>query len=211
MGKCASMKPTRTTQDLDSLLGRGSIGAARRDAILQTVLARVKAETPARARGRWSFAGLGIVAATTAVLIFLGPRFSSSDLSPFRAKGTALTMPSVHIECLGATLGACPSGSLLVVRVAGVRGFVSAWAEPVSGGERIWYFSAETLSPLVDAVSAIPPATTRAVKLGHEHAVGTYVVDIRVTDRPIGRDSLLHLPASAVLAKGQASLTVTSP
>ena len=48
--------------------------------------------------------------------------------------------PSVEIECLGATLEACPTGSLLVVRVAGVRGYVSAWAEPVGGGEKILVF-----------------------------------------------------------------------
>jgi hypothetical protein len=95
--------------------------------------------------------------------------------------------------------------------VAGVRGFVSAWAEPAQGGERIWYFSAETFSPLVDAVSAIPAATTRAVKIGPEHASGTYVVHIRVTERPMGRDDLLRLPVSAALVSDTGLLTVTSP
>jgi hypothetical protein len=205
------MKPPHTTEDIDSLLGRGGIGATRRDAILQTVLARAKAEAPARARWRWFLAGLGTAAVSVAALIFLAPRFSAPAGSPFRAKGTAATNPSAQIECLGATLDTCPTGSLLVVRVAGVRGFVSAWAEPTIAGERIWYFSAETFSPLVDAVSGIPAATTRAVKLGPEHATGTYIVQIRVTERPMGRGDLVHLPGLGALAAGQASLTVTLP
>ena len=204
------MKPTRTTEELDSLLGRGSIGATRRDAILETVLARVKAEAPARTRWRWSLAGLATAAAAAALILFV-PRFSPLTSSSFRAKGTGGTAPSVHLECLDANLDACPTGSLLVVGVAGVRGFVSAWAEPSDGGERIWYLSAETFSPLVDAVSAIPAATTRAVKIGPEHTSGTYVVRIRVTERPMRRADLLRLPVSSVLAATQVSLTVTSP
>ena len=142
------------------------------------------------------------------------PRLSPPASSPFRAKGTAVkpwATPFAEIECLGATLDACPTGSLLVVRVTGVRGFVSAWAEPAQGGERIWYFSAETFSPLVGAVPTTPAATTRAIKIGLEHAAGAYVVEVRVTERPMGRDDLLRLPGNAALAKGRALLTVTSP
>ncbi len=98
-----------------------------------------------------------------------------------------------------------------MVRVAGVRGYVSAWAEPAGGGERIWYFSADTSSPLVDAVSTSPAVATRAVKLGPEHAAGAYVVEVRVTAKPIARDELLRLPEDAALAKGRARLTVTLP
>ena len=214
MGKWASMKSPRTIEELDSLLGRGSIGATRRDAILATVLARVRAESTARPRWRWSLAALGTAVVAAAALLLLVPRFSPPASSPFRAKGTAAkppATPSAEIECLGATLAACPTGSLLVVRVAGVRGFVSAWAEPAQGGERIWYFSAETFSPPVDAVPASSAVATRAVKIGPEHAAGAYVVQVRVTERPMARDDLLRLPGSAALAQGQALLTVTSP
>jgi hypothetical protein len=208
------MKPTRTREELDALLGRGGIGATRRDEILSTVLAHAKAEAPARPRWRWSLAGLGTAVVVAAALFVLVPRFSSPTQSPFRVKGTvptgtAATTPSVLIECLGASLHACPAGSLLVVRSAGVRGFVSAWAEPTGGGERVWYFSAETYSPRVESVPTAAP--TRAVKIGPEHAAGAYVVEIRVTERAMGRDELLHLPASAALASAQALLVVTSP
>ena len=207
------MKQKRTDEELDSLLGRGSMGATRRDAVLESVLARVRAEAPSRPRWRWSLAGLGLAAA--AALIFLVPRFSPPASSPYRAKGTAAgppaSKPSVDIECVGATLDGCPTGSLLVVRVAGVRGYVSAWAEPAGGGERIWYFSADTFSPLVDATSTTPTLATRAAKIGAEHAAGAYVLDVRVTERPMRREDLLRLPGSEALAKGRARLTVTSP
>jgi hypothetical protein len=119
--------------------------------------------------------------------------------------------PSADIECLGATLDACPTGALVVVRVGGVRGFVSAWAEPVGGGERIWYFSADGFSPEVDALSEGPVATTRAVKIGPEHRPGGYVVHVVVTEGAMAREALMRLPANAALAKGQRLLTITSP
>ena len=210
-GDCARMKPKRTIEELDSLLGRGGIGASRRDAVLETVLARVKTEGgSARTRVWWSFAGLGLASAAVA-LILLVPRFSPFSSSSFRAKGSGASAPSVQVECLGATLGRCPTGSLLVVRAAGVRGFISAWAEPFGGGERVWYFSAETSSPRVDAVSENSADAIRAVKLGPEHVEGSYVVQIRVTERPMRRDELLRMPGTAALVTGQASLSVTSP
>jgi hypothetical protein len=208
------MKPIRNKEEIDSLLGRGSIGATRRDAILQTVLARIGAESPARTRWRWSFAGLGTVAVVAAAIFLLLPRFTQPGLSPFRAKGTAAKPPatsSVELECLGATLDACPTGSLLVVRVTGVRGYVSAWADPVGGGERIWYFSADSHTPLVDAVLTPSASTTRAIKIGPEHLASTYVVEIRVTEQPMRREDLMRMPESTALARGQGLLNVTSP
>jgi hypothetical protein len=115
------------------------------------------------------------------------------------------------MECLGASPAACPTGSRLIFSASGVRGFVSAWAEPVGAGERIWYFAADTVSPAVDPDAGVPALATRAVKVGPEHAAGNYRVEVRVTERPMARAELLHLSDGAVLARGQFSLTVTSP
>jgi hypothetical protein len=201
--------------ELGALLGRGGIGASRRDAILKTVLAQVKAESSAPRRWRWPVVALGTASLVAAVSFLLVPLFSQPSFAPFRAKGTAAkalaSTPAVAIECLGATPDACPKGSLLVVRVSGVRGYVSAWAEPVGEGERIWYFSADTYSPLVDGISNPSTATTRVVRIGPEHFEAAYVVDIRVTDREVRREEVLHIPASAVLASGRVALTVISP
>jgi hypothetical protein len=213
-GKRATMKQVRTEAELDSLLARGGIGAVRRDAILETVLARVEVERPSGSRRRWVFAVFGAAGAVAAFLLLVSQR-STDTPAQLRAKGPATqpstTAPSADIDCLGATLDRCPSGSLVLVRVTGVRGFVSAWAEPAGGGERIWYFSADSFSPSVDAMSTTAVATTRAIKIGPEHRSGTYLVQVRVTERPMARDELLHLPANAVLAKGASLLRVTSP
>jgi len=216
VGNWVNMQPRRNREDLDSLLGRGSIGATRRDAILETVLAQAKAEIPVLPHRRWYFAGLGAAAVAAAALFLLAPRTESNATSPFRAKGVVsnppTASPSMEIECLGGTLEACPTGSLLVVRGSGVRGYVSAWADPIGGGgERIWYFSADSHTPLVDAISNPSTATTRAIKIGSEHVAATYVVETIVTERPMTRDELRRIPADAMLARGQALLTVTLP
>jgi hypothetical protein len=206
------MRQERTDAALDSLLDRGGLGAARRDAILSHVLAHAQAERSRRPRRRWAVAAFGSAAAAAAVLL-LAP-WRSPQVPSVREKGTAgrpaSTEPSAELDCLGATLGACPKGSLIVVHAANVRGFLSAWAEPEDGGERIWYFSAESSSPLVDALST-SVAASRAVKLGPEHAPGSYVVHVRVTAQPMARDQLVRLSKNAALAATEALLTVTSP
>jgi hypothetical protein len=207
------MKQRRTTEELDVLLDRGGLGACRRDDILKNVLAHVGRERPPRSRRRWALAGSGVAIAAAAAALFIVQRrpVDPAAGSAFRAKGTTLaSVPSATIECLSGTPAACPIGSLLGVRVVGTRGYVSAWAEPTDGGERIWYFSAETVSPLLDGLAADQP-TRRAVKIGPEHRAGTYVVEIRVTDRPLARSALLRLPAALASASGRVPLTVTLP
>ncbi len=210
------MKTTRTTEELDSLLGRGSVGATRRDAILAGVLAHTAIRRRAQSRWRWPFAGLATVAAAAAGLFLLAPRLSSPLPSPpqggFRAKGGATPAgPSLAMECFGASLSACPTGSRLIFSGTGVRGFLSAWAEPVGGGERIWYFAADTVSPAIDPDAGEPALATRAVKVGPEHAAGSYRIEVRLTERPMARTELLQLSDNAGLAREQFSLTVTSP
>jgi hypothetical protein len=205
------MKPRLSREQLDTLLGRGGIGATRRDTILENVLARVQATSPARRFWRWTFAGLG-VAATVAALFLLIPRLSQPALSPFRAKGATppTVKPTAWLECLGATLRACPTGSLLAVQAMGVRGYLSAWAQPVAGGERIWYFSAETSSPLVEGSLPASDSPQRAVKVGPEHAAGSYVVEIRVTKRPLNHEEILRASDGEMLVASQATLTVVA-
>lgn len=211
------MKHRRTTEELDALLGRGGLSPTRRDVVLEAVVNHVKRERSGRSWWGWSFAGLGAAAAAAVALLLVAPWRPSQTTaeSSLRAKGSALpnraTAPAVEIGCSESTLQACPFGSLLVIRAIGVRGFVGAWAEPVGGGERIWYFSAETTSPMVDGVAPDSTAASRAVKIGPEHSAGTYAVEIRVTDRPMGHADLLRLSPTAALAIGRASLTVTSP
>jgi hypothetical protein len=208
------MKKAHTDAELDSLLERGGLGATRRDEILSRVLAGAAAERPTRLRWRWSLAAIGSAAAAAALLV-LAPRFSPNTTSPFRAKGTVTrpsgTAMSTSLECLGGTLEACPTGSLVAVSATGVSGYVSAWAEPTRDGERIWYFSAEGASPFLDPASVAPVAKTLAAKIGPEHMLGIYVVHVRVTERPMKREQLLRMPSDAAIVSGQFLLNVTKP
>ena len=208
------MKKARTDAELDSLLERGGLGATGRDAILSRVLAGVAAERPTRSRWRWSLAACGMAAAA-ATLLVLVPRLSPNPASPFRAKGNvarpSATARSANLECLGGTLQACPTGSLVAVSTIGVSGYVSAWAEPTGGGERIWYFSAEGASPFVDPALLAPAAKTLAAKIGPEHHLGQYIVHVRVTERPMHREQLLHMQTGAALVSGQFSINITKP
>lgn len=208
----ANMKQTRTDAELDTLLERGGLGLTRREAILSAVLERVQADRRTKSRWRQAFVAAGTLGAVAALLLIM-PRFSPH--SPLRAKGVgakpSISASTAEIDCLGATPDACPMGSLVIVRVAGVRGFISAWADPVGGGERIWYFAADSFSPLVDALSTSSAATTRAVKIGPEHRPGAYVVRVSVTERPMARREILGLPAEDTLFQGQFSLRVMPP
>jgi hypothetical protein len=198
-------------EELDRLLGRGAIGPSRRDAMLETILAQTRKQAPTQSRWRWVFVGLAALTATATALVLLVPRWSPTVGSPFRSKGAPVLAPTASLECLGGTLDACPVGSLLAIRVSGTRGYVSAWAEPARGGERIWYFSAESESPSVAVDPSSAGILTRAVKIGPEHAAGTYQVELRVTERPMSRVDLLGAPAGAVLLASRSALTVSGP
>lgn len=207
-GSWAEMNSRWSKKHLDTLLGRGGMGAASRDAVLENVLAKIQDTATPRRRWSWSWilAWSG-VAATVAALVLLVPRFSQPT---FRAKGaqSPAAKPSATLLCLGATLDACPTGSLLALRITGATGYISAWAQPAGGRERIWYFSAETSSPFIDERAPATEVVQRAVRLAAEHTVGSYVVEIRVTPRPMKREELLHAPADATLLATQSRFTV---
>ena len=205
------MKGKRTTDELDALLGRGGLGACKRDSILETVLQKVTNQQRRRRLWRWSVVGAGLAAAAASAVLIMPRHLSQPTMSTsFRAKGTPTRpiAPSARVDCLGGTLAACPAGSLLVLNVVGARGFVSAWAEPVGGGERIWYFSADTHCPWVDGLAGDSAAANRAVKIGPEHSPGRYLVEIRVTSRPMGRADLLRLTEDSALVTSRSSFVV---
>ncbi len=205
------MDPRRSDTELDELLGRGSIGAGRRDAILETVLARVKVEKTAKRR-RWVRAGIGATAVAIAASLLVVPQIFKADSPGFRAKGApGLAQAGISVECLGGELARCPVSSLLVISASGLRGYISAWAEPTHGGERIWYFAAEASSPFVDATAASSAVATRAVRIGKEHKPGAYVVELRVTETPMSRAALMQGRLGQVLAASRVPLIVTKP
>ncbi len=151
--------------------------------------------------------------AAAAAVVLLVPRPESDGLRP---KGRAAA--ALEVACVGGTLAACPRGATLVFSVAldpGHAGYLAAWAEPRAGGERIWYFSAETETPHVSGEAADTgdgvAVLKRGIRLGPEHAPGTYDVRLVVTAEPATRAALLGAGAPAPLGAAEFPLEVSTP
>ena len=92
---------------------------------------------------------------------------------------------------------------------AGARtGYVSAYAEPVGGGERVWYFSAEHSAPAIAASGGATAPLDAAVQIGPEHRPGRYFVHLVVAARPLSRSETLQPPAGDALASETFPLVV---
>ncbi|HEV3190385.1 MAG TPA: hypothetical protein VGY54_07800 [Polyangiaceae bacterium] len=171
--------------DLDALLARGALSGPTRERVLGGVLDRV---SPSQ-RGKSIKTAVAILfPAAAAVAIWFGgvrplakPGASSSA---FEARGSASRTVRVDAACSGGPMLSCPRGSRLVFRgwPDTPPSYLAAFADPVGGGERIWYFSVESESPRLGAA-----AVDRAVLIGPEHAVGRYVIHVIVSTRPISR------------------------
>jgi hypothetical protein len=167
----------RSTHEIDRLLARGGLSGAARETILEQVL-----ESTPRRRATiqrwWYVAAIACgMLAVTPVLI----RNTSDD--GWRRKGQGAALP-VQLECIGASLEACPVGSQLWFRISDVaaeRRFV-AFATDASKA-RIWYFPAR--SPLRSSADrdARSGWSKRAVVIGPEHRPGRFQVHVLdVTD-----------------------------
>jgi hypothetical protein len=196
-----------TRHHLDRLLARGALSGREREDVLARVLERT-ARPAARARVRpliFGVAGLAVCAAAAVAVAAAWPR---RDTGAFASRGAQDQGIHVEIACSGARLSACPVGSHLVFSASGAApGYLAAWAEPVAGGERIWYFSAER-----DAPSILPTATAapldRAVEIGPEHAIGKYFVHIVVGAHPLSREQALRGDPGSILASETAAIEV---
>lgn len=170
---------------LDALLAQGRMSGSRRDQVLAGALA--KARPPAR---RWAWLGLGslsLAAAAAAVLLLM-------PTSPFRARGSAGAV--LEVDCVGGGQGGCAEGSMLMFHVSGASdgGFLTAWAEPTAGGERIWYFPTKATPQAQVAKQAEPQTLGLGVMLGAEQPKGSYVVHLLLTPTPLTRDDALAMP-----------------
>ena len=166
--------------ELDRLLSRGRLGQARKRRMLRDVLASVQAsEVPAR-RFRWRWPSLAVLSLSggLAAAAFWARPFAEAP-SALREKGPPAGAPVIAMACLGGSLGACPPGSRIAFWLEGDRkepAFVTAYADPVGGGERVWYLTNE----------AVP----RAALVGKEQSSGRYRVSAILTRRPVERTRL---------------------
>ena len=198
----------RSDDEIDLLLSRGKLSGSQCERILEAAIAASREGFWARWRGRiaWSAAGLTLATGAAALLLMLRP---AHDGAPgFQVKGSA-DAPLITVACLGAQVSACPPGSRLAFALEGGRdkgGFLTAYADPIKPGERVWYLTNEPVGAVAgDAASRVIP---KAALIGDGQPAGSYRVHAIFTRRAVAREALASLPASDTLSRVDLDLVV---
>lgn len=194
--------------ELDLLLSRGRLVGPSAERMRQQVLdAAAPARVPWWRRPLFVLPAVLAGAMTGAVLV--GRLEAPAPPGVMSVKGTVESALVVALTCTGGTADACPRGARLSVALTGkpVAGYLGAFAEPVNGGERIWYFSRED-GPATLSGDGEARMASRSVVLGSEHQ-GRYIVHVVISDRPLSRAELLD-PAGPGM-RGALPLVVVGP
>jgi hypothetical protein len=196
----------------DTLLSRGNLSGAQREDVLASVLDAVASAERVRARPRvlrWLGGAALALSAAAALLLWVRAPHALDD--GLRAKGPG-GGPAVHVGCEPGGLGGCTAGGTLLFSIegapAGAR--LAAYAEPATGGERIWYFSGDGESPAV-AEQTSDAFLRRGIRLGPEHPAGEYHLTVLVTRVPLPRSVLMAASGADVLAVRRLDLRVVGP
>jgi hypothetical protein len=196
IGECVS---ELSDDEVDRLLSRGMLGQEHKQRVLQSVLASVQATEPPRRRAWWRWPAVSVVALSGALAVAaLWVQPSTNSGSALREKGAASGAPIIAMSCLGGALGACPTGSRIAFWLEGGSrepGFVTAYAESVTGGERVWLLTNETVP--------------RAALIGKGQPSGRYRVNVVLTGRPIERTELSRLTPNVIVARASFDLVVS--
>jgi hypothetical protein len=206
----------QTANKLDRLLAGDAISGPEADAIFERVIAGVEREERAEHNDRrphWRRAlwGTGLIAiAAAGVLVAL--RTTGPATSELRVRGASGAGPGPRLQliCSGGRPDACPISSQLIFAVSGdaTSGFLSAYAEPLEpGAERVWYFSRDGDSPVLDGVRDGTRVFERAVRLAGTHQTGRYRVHVFLSDVALTPAEMLA-GTSAVIARAQAELQI---
>jgi hypothetical protein len=97
----------------------------------------------------------------------------------------------------------CRTEDLILFRVEAIprQGFLAAYAEPASGGERIWFFPEADGSAPVAAAGEEPQMLRQAVP-ARSLPPGRYRVHILITRRPVSKAEILSdLGPDAITAR----------
>jgi hypothetical protein len=199
----------KTERRMHRLLARGRLSRPELDVIRESVLDAVRreknAKRPARVYTLWA-TGAALAAAAAVLLLVFVPRepvghgghveIESGEL------GSGITL---EVRCSVGTLSACPASASLVFSVRAksgrAAGFVSAYAEPVSGGERVFYLSKEDGSAELAAKAEDARGSEHAVRIGSAQQAGRYRVHAFFAKRPLTRAEMVaEGPISGVAA-----------
>lgn len=206
----------RSDTELDELLAGRRLAGPTKDRIFEGALAAAGVGRQRRRPWRLHLSlATGLSLAAGAAGLMLVSRTSHRE-DPIRAKGgeTAIELEVACVGVPGASLAACPLGATLVFSVAGATegGYLAGYAEHRSSRERVWYFSADGVSP---AVAGAPGATgtntviKKAVRVGPEHALGEYRVELFVTAAPLDKRALRDsAPSQTIRARRELTVRV---
>jgi hypothetical protein len=191
---------------LDGLLARGRLSAPQRERIWT----RLRRPMRVREGLSWAKLRLALAAPIVATTVFVLVIHHWSDRgAAFQAKGRAAS--SIEVDCDGAPLGACPTGSKLIFRHGRTERptYLEAYAVPLQpGGERIWYFPAHAgVAPRLGAADE-GEVLRDAIILGPEHVAGDYEIHLLVSTRPLDRREATTPDSATLIEKAVIPLRV---
>jgi hypothetical protein len=183
---------------LDRLLARGHLAGSARERILEGALREVGAAAPwyKRRLVLWS-ASLPALAGGALVAV-LTMRGSPAEM---RAKGGA-SDARVSLECTRGADDACSRQGILLFRVEALaaRAYIAAYAQPLGGGERTWFFppAPDADEPTIEP-SPAPQILRQGVQL-RSVPQGRYDVVVVLSPRPIRREDAVAQAGDRLVA-----------
>jgi len=209
--------PEPSDDDIDHLLSRGGLGQQQKERAFAHVLATLPPRAaPAGRRRWWIWGGAGTLslAAGVAVLVLWlrAPGGAGGPDPDLRDKGAGADAPIIDVTCLGGSLGACPRGSRVAFSLDGGRAeaaFVTAYADPIAGGQRVWYLTNQPVDAAAAGASGSVRVVSKGALIGDEQPPGHYRVDVAVTRRAVDRADLPRLPPGDLLARAHFELVVS--
>jgi hypothetical protein len=199
--------------EADHLLSRGGLGREHKERLLLGILASVPASPapPPRSRRRWTVVG-ALSLASAVALVGLWWRPSAQQGSELRAKGASAAVPFIGMSCLGGSVSACPRGSRVAFWLEGGTdqiGFITAYADPVDGGERVWLLTNEPLASSPSTAVESPRVIPKAAVLGAAQSGGRYVVQAVLSRSRVARAGLSDLPSIQIVTRARFELVVS--
>lgn len=198
--------------ELDYLLSAGGLGGSQEARIFDTV-ARIVRQRERRnlihrvLSARWAKPIIAVVAASAVCLVVWA--WKAEDPSPFRSKGRATTemAPTIEVDCLRATLAACPRGSILAfsVRGATTEGFVTVYLVPSQDTQPVWLLLSEPTSMRAAGGGDL---LARGARVPDTLEPGSYTVVALMTKRPQSREQALDPAPAETIARARFNATV---
>ncbi len=202
--------PRYSDDEVDYLLSAGGLGGSQRGRIFDAVVGagRIGGDrTTSRSRtARW-IGALGAAVAAATVLV-LGWTWRSDNRASFQRKGDlAVAAPAIDVECLRATLTACPRGSVLVFSASGASlgMFVTAYLQSPTSGPNVWLLSNEPATARAPGDSGL---LAKGARIPDNLAAGSYTVEVLLTRRPLARAEAASIGSSDLVTRARFKVTV---